>query len=197
MNLLAVLDELRSVAQNGLRYADDPYDENRYDRILRLVARCYGETFDVDSEAISERFREELTRTHVTPAIGAQAGIFDSANRILLQQRADTGAWCLPGGWIEPNESPASTAVRETREETGLEVRPEKLVDVYQLPPGERYGPHGQIVLLYLCSVEGGMLEHSHEGVDLAYRAIDEVTDWQNGHERFAREANRLAQSKP
>lgn len=101
MDLLAVLDELRSIAQNGLRYAYDPYDEERYDRILRLVTRCYGETFDVDSEAICERFREELKQTHVTPGVGAQAGIFDSANRILLQQRADTGTWGLPGRWIE------------------------------------------------------------------------------------------------
>lgn len=67
MNLLALLDELRSIGQNGLRYTDDPHHERRYGRILELVSRYYGETFDVDPTVVSERFCEELKRGHVTP----------------------------------------------------------------------------------------------------------------------------------
>ncbi|WP_409025277.1 NUDIX hydrolase N-terminal domain-containing protein [Halalkalicoccus salilacus] len=37
----SLLDELRTNAKNGLRYADDPYDEHRYGRILDLVVECY------------------------------------------------------------------------------------------------------------------------------------------------------------
>lgn len=46
----------------------------------------------------------------------------DSAGRVLLVRNADNGLWSTIGGSIEPDESPADAAVRETREETGVEV---------------------------------------------------------------------------
>ena len=48
--------------------------------------------------------------------------IFDETGRILLAKHADRGVWILPGGIIEPGESPADAAVREVWEETGLLV---------------------------------------------------------------------------
>lgn len=192
MDLLALFDELRSIGQNGLRYTDEPTHEERYERILELVSRWYGETFDVNPEEVCGRFREELRRSHVTPAVGAQAALFDNVGNVLVQRRADTGAWGLPGGWVEPNESPAETATRETREETGLVVTPGTLVDVYHLSPEERYGPHGQVVVLYRCEIEGGTLDGNHETVELAFREIDDVDDWQPEHECFARDAKAI-----
>ena len=56
---------------------------------------------------------------------GAGAVIFDGP-RILLVQRGRQpamGQWSVPGGHVEPGESPAEAAVRETFEETGLRVR--------------------------------------------------------------------------
>ena len=43
--------------------------------------------------------------------------------KILLQRRSDNGLWGLPGGLLELNETFAQAALREVREETGLEVR--------------------------------------------------------------------------
>ncbi|MFC7191684.1 NUDIX hydrolase N-terminal domain-containing protein [Halocatena marina] len=44
---LALLDELRIMAKVGLRYADDPYDTERYERILELVSEWYGRSVDM------------------------------------------------------------------------------------------------------------------------------------------------------
>ena len=55
----------------------------------------------------------------------AVALVVDGENRILLGRRADSGAWALPGGIIEPGEEPADAAARECFEETGVVVVPE------------------------------------------------------------------------
>lgn len=182
----AVLDELRIVAQVGLAYADDPFDEARYDRILTRVSECYGRSVDLPPETVRSRFAEEVG--HVTPKLGSDAAVFDDADRILLQKRVDDGTWGLPGGYVDPNESPQETAIRETREETGLVVTTDELVDVYTRKPGT-YGPHGIVIHLYRCSVEDGTLEGSRENEAVDYWALDAVPSWHKNHERLARDA--------
>lgn len=61
----------------------------------------------------------------------------DGATAILLLRRAvepGTGAWDLPAGYLDPNESFEQAAVRETREESGLEVELTGLAGVYHSP---------------------------------------------------------------
>ena len=65
---------------------------------------------------------------------GVAAIIFNAAGQVLLQRRSDNGEWGLPGGIMEPGEEPAETLVREIREETALEVVPERIVGVYSGP---------------------------------------------------------------
>jgi len=62
---------------------------------------------------------------------GAGAIIRDEVGRILLQQRGDTCDWSLPAGAMEIGERVDQTIIREVREETGLEVKPTRLVGIY------------------------------------------------------------------
>ncbi|MFC6724958.1 NUDIX hydrolase N-terminal domain-containing protein [Halobium palmae] len=189
MNTVALLDELRTLAENGLAHSTDPYDRERYRRVLDLVAAEYADLAGLPTAEVRERFAAELG--HVTPKVGADAAVFDDDGALLLLRRTDTGRWCLPGGWVDPGESPAEAAVRETREETGLRVRPVELVDSYSLPAGPESGPHGQVSLVYRCAVEGGTLALSREGTELRYRQIPEVDDWFTIHREFATDAYR------
>jgi len=186
VDLLALLDELRVIAENGLEYADDPYDRERYERIEALVEEYYGRTLDLPAADVRERLAGELG--HVTPKLGATGALIDDEGRLLTMKRP-VGEWCLPGGNADPGEGPAETVVRETREETGLDVRPVELVDAYELPPGSGYDPHGAVTLLYLCERVGGDLERSHEGLALKWQRAEMVDDWYSDHERYARDA--------
>src|SRR3954471_14585046 len=64
----------------------------------------------------------------------ASAIVVDEAGRILLHRRRDNEMWALPGGVMELGESIAECAVREVREETGLEVEITGIVGIYSDP---------------------------------------------------------------
>ncbi|TDQ52990.1 NUDIX hydrolase [Actinorugispora endophytica] len=66
--------------------------------------------------------------------VAASAAVFDTRGRLLMQRRADSGLWALPGGAMEPTESLPETAVRETREETGIDIEITGLVGTYTDP---------------------------------------------------------------
>lgn len=51
---------------------------------------------------------------------------------LAVSRGADTTDWGFPGGWLEPGETPAEGASRELWEETGVMIRPEHLVPIYE-----------------------------------------------------------------
>jgi 8-oxo-dGTP pyrophosphatase MutT (NUDIX family) len=187
MDILPLLDELQTIARNGLVYANNPYDKERYERLLELVSVYYHKTLDIPSAEVKKRFAAELG--HITPKVSAEAAIFNDDARILLLWRADDRKWCLPCGWVEPGESPAQAAVRETKEETGLDVEVLGLADVFTRLPNSGHGPHTAVAVVYLCDVIGGRLELSHEHLAVRYWDVEEVPDWHELHEQYARAA--------
>ena len=86
--------------------------------------------------------------------------------QIALVRRAQgprKGTWVFPGGFVDLGESVEQAAVRETQEETGLQVRLERLVGVYSRP-GE------DVVLIVYCGpVIGGALTPGEETLDAAW----------------------------
>lgn len=86
-------------------------------------------------------------------------GILNQSGKILLQKRADKGTWGLPGGAIELGESALEALVREFYEETGIEVRAEKLLNVYtKYSDSYPNGDEAQVLtILYLVSSENSI----------------------------------------
>lgn len=189
-DLLALLDEVQSIGRNGLAYATDPFDRERYQRLVELASEGYSRVTEVPAGRIRERWAREMGQ--VTPKVGAEAAVFDGEGRLLLVHRADDGCWGLPGGWLEPNETPAEAARRETREETGLEVRIDRLVDVFTRRAGEGQAPQASVAILYLCRPLSGDLRASHESTEVAFMRPEEVPAWHGWHEEHAAAALRL-----
>lgn len=184
MDALPLLEAIQAIARNGLAYADNPYDRERYQHLLDLACACYGQALDLPPAEVRARLAAELG--YITPKVGADAAIFDEQGRVLLVLRADNERWGLPCGWVDPGETPAEAAVRELREETGLEARVLQLVDVQTRLPDAEYGIYTVVAAIYLCERLGGALRLSHESLDLRYWAIDEVPRWHAHHQRHA-----------
>jgi 8-oxo-dGTP pyrophosphatase MutT (NUDIX family) len=71
--------------------------------------------------------------------------LFDEDGQMLLAQNKETGVWMTVGGAIDPGEEPADAAVRECWEETGLLVRPIRLLGVFGGPSFRIVYPNGDI----------------------------------------------------
>ena len=105
---------------------------------------------------------------------GVAAVIIDAAGRVLLQRRSDDGQWGLPGGAMEPGEEPAETLVREIREETALEVVPERIVGVYGGPDFRVRYPNGDeaaiLSITFACRpVAGEARVNDDESLEIRY----------------------------
>jgi 8-oxo-dGTP diphosphatase len=79
--------------------------------------------------------------------LGVNAVIVDDSGRVLLALRDRPPIWNLPGGGVEPGESPWDAAVREVREEVGAQIAVDRLTGVYHRPPD------GDPVLVFRCSL--------------------------------------------
>ncbi len=190
MDILGLLEEIQTVARNGLNYTQNIYDRERYEHLLSLSVQHYAELLDSPTSEVREKLSQELG--HITPKLGGDAAIFDDQGRILLMDRVDGSGWCLPCGWVEPNERPADTAVRETKEETGLEVEVRRLVGVFSRLASQTTGLHSMSAVVHLCDVTGGELTLSHEGLGLRYWHLDEVPLWSPEHDKKARAAHAM-----
>jgi len=125
---LAQLRELQSIAQAGLTYTRDPYDRERFARLLDLTAELLAAQTGQDLEQVTTTLRAE--RGYLTPKVDVRAVVLNKAGDVLLTRERQDGLWSLPGGWADPGESPRMIAVREVREETNREVRAVRLLAV-------------------------------------------------------------------
>jgi 8-oxo-dGTP diphosphatase len=94
-------------------------------------------------------------KTLVATELFVGAVVMRGEEILLVRQSAGhplEGQWTVPWGRVEAGESPASAALRETREEGGISASVEGLLGVQELPPPQS----GAIALVYLCKHVAG-----------------------------------------
>jgi ADP-ribose pyrophosphatase YjhB (NUDIX family) len=108
------------------------------------------------------------------PAAGA---IVVKDDKILMVKRAvipRVGWWCLPAGFMEWSEHPSQTAVRELKEETGLDIELKSLFEIYS---GEDDPRLNAVLILYIASIVGGTLTAGDDAMETRFFALDELPD--------------------
>ena len=111
--------------------------------------------------------------------VGSSAIVVDDQNRILLQRRADSGNWALPGGAMDIGERLAESAVREVKEETGFDVRIERIVGIYSDPGHVFAYDDGEVrqefSICLACAITGGSLRVSSESTAVEFFTFEEA----------------------
>ncbi len=106
---------------------------------------------------------------------------------LLVKRNVDPGAgrWCLPGGFIEMGETVQRAALRELKEETGLEGELIRVVDA----ASKLNGYYGDVVVIaFEARVTGGKLKPGDDASEARYFATDQLPDIAFGsHEGFIR----------
>jgi ADP-ribose pyrophosphatase YjhB (NUDIX family) len=154
--------KLLALAQNGLHFAKDPYDRERYEEVARIASQLLaaesGAAPEVTPEAILELWRKD--KGYVTPKIEVRGAIFrgrpETAEVLLVRETID-GKWTLPGGWVEVNEAPRQAIEKEIAQESGYTARVVKLAAVYDK---HRHGHPPSLFhtwkLFFICEITGG-----------------------------------------
>jgi ADP-ribose pyrophosphatase YjhB (NUDIX family) len=109
--------------------------------------------------------------------------------KILLTKRNDFHVWCLPSGGVEQGESIAEAAIRETKEETGIDIQLTRLVGVYSRLGGvPEISAHA--ALFEARPIGGEIRIQPGETLEVRYFSLDEIpTEMFFGHQKRLEDA--------
>jgi len=111
----------------------------------------------------------------------ASAVVADAEGRILLGRRRDNQLWTIPGGAMDPGETITQAAVREVKEETGIEVEVVSLVGIYSDPHHVVEYADGEVrqqfSVCFACRPTGGMAGRDNEMSEVGFFPPDAIAD--------------------
>ncbi len=176
---LRLARELAAMAQTGLAFTQDRFDQARYQRLREIAARMLAQGSQAHYDVILESLRRE--RGYSTPKVDVRGAVFQGGKVLLVQELTD-GRWTLPGGWADVNQTARQCVEREIREESGFEARAHKLAAVYDFQTRNR--PHSRdsiYKLFFLCALTGGAARPSDETSDVGFFAPDALPPLSEG----------------
>ena len=109
---------------------------------------------------------------YLDPKVAVGTVITTADDRIVLVRRAiepGYGLWVFPGGYVDRGEEITLAALREAKEEAGLDVRLDHLVNIYS------YAGRSPVIVVYAATATGGTLAVDDEGLETAEFDTDTI----------------------
>jgi 8-oxo-dGTP diphosphatase len=144
---------------------------------FRFCPDCGQALPRVDGQRVLSQTCDACKAVHWRNAKPCAGALVVREGKVLLGRRAiepARGAWDIPGGFLEPWELPAEAAVREVREETGLDVRIQNLLTIVVDTYAQR---EYTLNLYYLTQIVGGVLQPADDLADVRWFGPDELPD--------------------
>jgi len=176
-NILNIAKRIKSIADVGLLYTENPYDIDRYKELKDIGFDLMQQLANEPIEEIKGAFREIVE--YPTPNVDVRGVVLNEKQQILLVKEAMDGKWTIPGGWAEIGLTPKENLIKEMMEETGLNVKVERLIAIFDKrchphPPQSHY----VYKLVFQCLVIGNPeFKPDYEITDIGYFDIDNLPE--------------------
>jgi ADP-ribose pyrophosphatase YjhB (NUDIX family) len=192
-DLIRWSEALSGIARTGLGFTASRYEQERFEEVLAVAADMrHAAGSDYEIAELVDGWMKSVGRGvagYQTPKIAVGAVVGNEAGEILLVKRADSGIWLYPTGWADIGYSASEVAIKEVREETGIDCEVIQLLAVHD---GLRLGfTHIPLYsLVFLCRATGGTLQaHPLECADVGWFAEDALPEHIAGADTWAAHA--------
>ena len=148
-----------------------PHDERPY----AFCPMCGG---DLETRSVKTSEPERLVCSrcgfifYLDPKVAVGTIIADDRGHIVLVKRAiepGYGMWVFPGGYVDRGEDVKVAAIREAREEAGLDIELGELINVYSYPG------RAPVIIVYAATMVGGCLACDDEGLEARFFPPEEI----------------------
>jgi 8-oxo-dGTP diphosphatase len=167
---------------------DMEQDYTVFTESLRFCPQCGG-TLESRLLKVTEPERLVCSRCrfvyYIDPKVAVGTIIADERGRIVLVRRAiepGYGKWVFPGGFIDRGETVEAAALREAREECGLDIRLDRLLNIYSYPGV------AVIIIAFAATVLGGCRACDDESLEAQLFEPDQIP-WEELAFRSTKEA--------
>ncbi|HCU68417.1 MAG TPA: NUDIX hydrolase [Desulfomicrobium sp.] len=165
--------EIQALSQTGQAFTKSHYDRLSFERLEMIAAEIVAEHSALGAAEAAHAF--SLEPGYATPKVDVRAAVVQDGRILLVRETAD-GKWAMPGGWADVGDRPSETAERETREESGFEVRARKLVGAFDANRGAKASMFFHAVkLVFLCDLLGGDARPSTETLEVGFFDFDDL----------------------
>ena len=170
---LSIAREIQQLSQTGLAFAVTDYEKQRYKRLIEIVSEITADHTELEKENLEKVLMKQPG--YATPKIDVRAAVIKDDKILLVQERTDK-RWAMPGGWADVGNFPSEVAIRETKEESGFDVKPFKVVGVFD---ANRSGTPLEFFhafkIIFLCKLLGGKAAASDETEAVEFFNLDEL----------------------
>ncbi len=172
---LEIARELQQLAQTGLAFAENEYEKKRYGRLIEIASEIVASNTQLEKEFVGKIFIEQPG--YATPKVDVRSAVIKDG-RILLVQETTDSRWAMPGGWADVGDIPTEVAVRETKEESGYDVKPVKVIGVFDANrAGRPLEFFHAFKIIFLCELIGGEAKPSSETLDVKFFPFDKLPE--------------------
>ena len=152
--------EIQALGQIGLTYTQNEFDIQRYKRLTEIAAEIVASQTELSKESLLEDFH--IQQGYATPKIDVRGAVIRNGKILLVKEKVD-GNWSMPGGWGDVGELPSKMVEREVWEESGFEVKAERVIGIYDANHIEPLHFYHAYKLVFMCTITGGESRPSNE----------------------------------